>query len=326
MPYTLAQQAELTNNPLRKGIIMGLLEESYLMQKIPWENIGTFQQKVVRWKTLPTSIGYRQLNAAYAEGTGDLEQLMESVYDMGTDIDVDLLFTKDKNTIVDPRALQTKMQLKAIAYFFNNEFINATRATEPDGFNGLKVRIDNMHTDLGSTVQPVKINADDATYGGIDMSPTGRTDSDVHKFLDALNQAIYALDGHKCDMILTNDNALLSFESAFRRAGLLDTSQDMFGRSVTTFKKIPIVDMGVKADQTTKIISDDSDATDKASLYFVRFGVGEHLHGIQMMPLDTRDIGELEGKPVLRTRLQWVCGLAQWHKRSASRLYNVKFT
>jgi hypothetical protein len=317
MAMTIAQQAMIERNPLRKGVLMGLLEQSYIMQKLPFENLGALSTQVVRWKTLPNSVAFRDLNEEFAEGTGDMEQLQEAVYDLGTDIDVDLLLTKDGNAIVDPRALQTKMQLKSISYFWNDQFINGDRAVTPKGFDGIKVR----HANL--VVDDAELEIDAA---GLDMSEAGRVTADVHKFLDYLDRLLYRVDGGKADMLLMNDRGLLAFESAFRRAGLLDQTKDMFDRHITTFKGIPLVDLGVKADQTTKIIPNNFDATDRTSIFAVKFGVGEYLHGIQQFAMDTRDIGELEDKPVLRTRIQWPCGLANWHRRSIARLRNVKFT
>jgi hypothetical protein len=126
-------------------------------------------------------------------------------------------------------------------------------------------------------------------------------------------------------MILTNNRVSLAFESMFRRSHLFDNSKDMFGRTVPTFRGIPIVDLGWKADQTTRILpmnSDDTTASgtnSRTSLWVVSLGE-DGVHGLEFQAIDTREIGELEAKPVMRTRMQWTWGLANYGKRSIGRL------
>ncbi len=159
----------------------------------------------------------------------------------------------------------------------------------------------------------------------LDISTGTAMDTNGHALLDLLDQARYALDEHKGDMMLMNDTLLLKIRSILRRKGLLDSTRDMFGRDVDVYAGIPMVDIGVKADQTTKVIADNHDgSTGITSLYIVKFGVGEYMHGIQKEELSVKDLGELESKPAFRTRIQWPVGLANWNKRSVVRLKGIK--
>jgi len=36
-----------------------------------------------------------------------------------------------------------------------------------------------------------------------------------------------------------------------------------------------------------------------------------------------RDLGEIDEKPVFRTRIEWYCGMAVFHPRAAARLKGV---
>jgi hypothetical protein len=309
---TLAEQAKLERDPLRKGIIMGLLEESYVMQTLPFEGIGGLGISVVKWQTLPT-VGFRKISQAFSESTGTTQQQSESVYILGGDIDVDVVLNRDKNTIMDPRALQTKMETKAIAYAFNDFFINGDQATTPDGFDGLKVRVSNLAS--RQTIDAASL----------DLSTGTARDTNAQTLLDYLHQLIYVIEGHKADALYMNDTTYLYVESVVRRAGLLSTTKDSFDRTVSTFMGVPLIDMGVKADQTTKIIADNHDGSSGiTSIYACRFGVGEYLHGIEEFKLDVRDLGELPDKSVLRTRTEWPVGLANWNDRSMGRLKGLK--
>ncbi len=115
MAFTLADKAMIEEEPLKKGVIIGLVKTSFLMEKLPFETIGDLSVEVTRWKSLP-DFGWRDINGTFTESTGKLEQLMEAVYILGGEIDVDTVLADAKRNIVDPRSLQTKMKTKSVAF------------------------------------------------------------------------------------------------------------------------------------------------------------------------------------------------------------------
>jgi hypothetical protein len=307
MAMTLAEALKLEDKPLRRGVISTLLEESYLMQIIPWETIGALSTTVIRIKSLP-SVGFRAANEGYAESTGSVDQLSESVYPFGGDIDVDKIYVRNRANIEEPRALQTRLKLKAAAYEFQDYFINGDQAVNPKGFDGIKKRISNL--------------APSQTIDAFSLDLSGDpTTANMNKFVDLLDQLIYSIEGHRPDVLLMNDQMLLKIWSVLRRLNLLNTAQDMFGREIFSYKGVRLIDVGVKADQTTKIIPTTSGNTD---IYAVRFGSEEFVGGIQEYEMDVQDLGELQEKPVYRLRIDWPIGIAMWHPRSAAVLKNVK--
>jgi len=66
------------------------LEESNILQKIPWSTQPQLAVQVTAAKTLPTA-GTRKLNADFTESTGKFEQKVEEKYIFGLDIDVDVV-------------------------------------------------------------------------------------------------------------------------------------------------------------------------------------------------------------------------------------------
>jgi hypothetical protein len=48
------------------------------------------------------------------------------------------------------------------------------------------------------------------------------------------------------------------------------------------------------------------------------------LQGIQNGVVDVRDLGELETKPVFRTRVEWYNGIALYKARAVARLQGIK--
>jgi hypothetical protein len=99
-------------------------------------------------------------------------------------------------------------------------------------------------------------------------------------------------------------------------------TQDALGRPAIAYAGIPI---GVVEDDATgaQILGFDEDDgsgnLDTTSIYALRFGL-DAMHGIQTAAIDVRDLGELDAKPVLRTRIEWYPGIVLKHPRCAARL------
>ena len=60
-----------------------------------------------------------------------------------------------------------------------------------------------------------------------------------------------------------------------------------------------------------------------ASIYVVNFGSG-YVTGLQNGVMDVKDLGEIDAKPVLRTRVEWLVGLAVMHGRAIARVWGIQ--
>ncbi len=323
MPEALIDHLKSVRDNVAAGIIQGLLERSRVMQLIPWTNTGALQLTVSRWATLPLT-GFRKINGAYVESAGTKEQLQEAVYPLGGDTDVDVMIVRDKTVLTDPKAEQLDMRVHSMSYTFNNYFINGSQATDPDGFTGIKNRIASLPA--SQTIV--------AATNGLDVKAST---ANQNVFADLLDQLLYAIDNGSGDgqiAFFMNDSSYLGISSAFRRLGLLDQTRDMFGRTIDAYKGVPFYDVGVLADQTTRIIT-NTETTGSSSLttsiYAVKFAGsdgnadsgGQFFHGIQQYPMDVRDLGELQTAPQERVRIDWPVGIAHFHKRAMARLSGV---
>jgi hypothetical protein len=317
MAMTLAEYSKIAKDNLLGFIADHFLMESNLMQILPWQTNKNLTVGIPSWDTLPTP-SWRKLNASYSESTGTVKHQVESQYILGHDIDVDVVLARASNTVEDARQLQRRMSAKAMAFEFNDVFINGDPAS--DELKGLINRVTDVYN-AGYTGQYIDGGSAAASGRGMLYDSTER-----HYFLDKLNQLIYAIAGHKPDALLMNSKVLLAIESAFRREGLLSNSKDMFDRDITTFKGIPLIDVGLKADQSTEILPNTetlSGGTDETSILAVKFGEEEYLWGLQQAPLEVRDLGEIDTQPVYRDRVEWVVGLAISNPRSIARLYGI---
>ena len=314
MAVTLADYAKTAYDEGK--LILGeiadwFLMESNILQVLPWATNKELSILITAMKSLPT-IGTRKINANFDESSGKFQQKPEGLYIFGHLIDVDNVLVK-----ADPsqRQTQRRMSAKAMSFKFNDMFINGNPAS--DEFKGLKMRVDDVNAD-GYSYQ--YIDAGSATTGkGVLYDTTER-----HYFIDKVSKLIHVISEHKPDALFMNAKLYLCFESAMRREGLLKQTEDMFGRIINTFQGISLIDIGIKADQTTEIITNGenlSGGTDETSIYAVKYGENEYLWGLQQAPMEVKDFGEISSSQVFRDRVQWVVGLAVSNPRAIARAY-----
>ncbi len=324
MAYTLAQLAKLETDPTRKGIIMNILRDAKIMEFLPFENVSSLKAVAVRYQTLPTGGAFRQIGGSYTESTdGDVEQVWESVYGFGGEIKFDRVFDKITNTIVDPKVLQTQMKLKSMSLQWNDYFINGDHATDADGFEGLKKRLTGM-----PSRQSIAIG--DSAALDVTASTTNAL-----LFIKKWELAYRRANGGSVNAIFLNDTLLYGFGHALRYANaaggnVLDVTKDSFDREIVTYKGTPMIDMGLKKDQSTEIIplteTSLSAASNATSAYFCSFGVEQGIIGIQLGPLESYDPnagGEMDTAPAKQLRIEWWNGLAGFGSYGFTRLSNI---
>jgi len=318
MALTINDYAKQSTDPLRKGILMNLLRYSDVLGILPFENVEALESVAIRWQNLP-DVAFRKINAGYTEGSGDTEQIVEAVKGLGGDVDIDRVFELVKNVIEDPKVTQTRMKVKSMGYTFNYYFMQGSPTVDADGFYGLYHRVDNLPSRqkfaIGSAGTPFDVTASTANE---------------HKFVDAFHKLNALVGG--ANAFFCNFDMRLGVGSVLRRLNLLDVTKDQFDREVFSFLGAPVIDIGLKADQSTEIITDTEDpgdgGADTTSITAVRFGTDDGLIGIQLNELNPYWVGgedhELEAKPVRRLRIDWWAGLAGYGSYYAARMYNLK--
>ena len=334
MAMTLAEESVLEDQPLRKGVIDTLLMDSDLMRVIPFDSIAAFSVTHVRPNDISTP-GYRSVGAtSVTEGGGRWERVTNDISLIAHDLDVDKAIIKATGTMNragEARALQTQQLLKALAYQFNESFVNGSPEDDINEFEGIKSRVEaiggNQVVDLASGGDSLKVTSSDANR---------RT------LLDAIDQGVEAVDGNKPVtrpgqvVILGNNTTRRRLTSIYRNLGLLNTQEDAQGRfffSVGAGGPV-VLDAGIVNDSSltgatpTKVITDTEDpgdaGNDSTSLYIMRLQENEYLWGIQEYPMEVTDIGELQSAPAFRTRVDWNPGLAQINPRAIFRLKGFK--
>jgi len=320
MAYTLSDFYAQATQPLKKGIFDVFRKESFIMDKLPWETAGTLSVEYLRNKTLPT-ITARNIGESMTASKGVLEPMEEQVCILSAYIDIPKEYVEAKNTVQDIRAVQTKMFSQAMAYKFNDMFINGNPVTNVKEMVGIRHRLIN---DLAA--------GQSVDGEGLDISTDTATTTWYNQLIDKIEDLMSLFVDGKPDALLMNRTSKLRLESALRQSGTLDSTKDNYERKQTTWGAggPAIIDIGLKGDQSTNIIlnTELNDGTavtggTETSIYAVKFG-DEFLKGFQRKELEAEDVGLLEDRITYRSVIDWDPGIMLVSPRSVARIYGIQ--
>lgn len=311
MALTLVESAKLSQNDLQRGIVETFVLESVVLDSLPMISIEGNAYQYNEEATLP-GVEFRAVNGTYTESTGTVNQRTESLVILGGDADVDTFIQKTRSNLADQRATQERLKVKAGVIKFQDAFANGDVAVDANSFDGLKKRL------TGAQVIDAATNGLGPVAGG-------------HGFFDVLDDLIAALAG-PADALFMNKAIRAKIMSSGRRLGGTDwIMRSFFGEPpsrVPTYNGIPMLDIGKKADGTDIIPQTETQGTavgTASSIYAVSWSEGEEEPGVGGLTnggIDARDLGEIDAKPVIRTRIEFFCGMAVFGK-GAARLRGV---
>lgn len=316
MAVTLAEAAVLSDNDLQRGVLETFVQESPVLDRIPLMPIDGNAYAYNLEAALP-GVAFRAVNEAYVESTGTVNQRTESLVILGGDADVDTFLVATRGNLNDQRAVQTAMKVKAASYAFQDALFNGDVAVNPKGFDGLKKRLTGSQViDAGTNGAPVLGNGGSDAYAWFDA-------------LDALVAAVPGLDGSN-GAIYANRAVRAKTLSAGRRLGGVETvREDATGKRIVTWQGIPLLDPGATAAGVDVLPATETQgsSSDASSVYAVKFGQDEGDGGVTGLTnggVQVRDLGEIDAKPVYRTRIEFYCGVAVFGGKAAARLRGVR--
>lgn len=326
---TLAQYAQQSNDPLIQNIAYSILETDSVLNDIGFVTKPTMRVNGARVIGGLPAMNWRKINASTVVASGTATNFQEQVYIGSNAIDIDRLIMMDNNQVGNPASQQVKMVLKAWSYDINDKFFNNNHSTgNADAFIGIRQRLDDP-TSWG-TNSACKIDA-----GGVDLSDSGMSQANANKFIRYIDQMLDEMgapEGDGC-VLYMNRNLRRRAAQAIRLLGVgsgFEMTKDAYERRVYTYRNAVIRTVGLKADQSTEIITNTetsagaNGASTFTSMYGVRYGE-EFFNGWQMTPLSVQSIGLRPDEPtIFRTFLEWPIGLYQTHTRALSRTYDIK--
>lgn len=315
MALTLDESAKLSEDTLTRGVLETFVQNSPILDRLPFMDIEGNAYAYNEEATLP-GVAFRGVNEAYTESTGTVNQKSETLKILGGDADVDRFIQKTRSNLNDQRVEQTALKTKALSYKFQDAFFNGDVAVDPKGFDGLRKRL------IGNQVV-------EAGPNGIPI--VGTSNTDIHTFLDSLDNLLAAVPGINGTngAIYANSAVIRKIGSALRHVSLdAVLEEDIAGKRSIQWNGIPILEAGQNPDgsQILTVTETEGTASNTTSLYAVRFGETEGdqaVTGLTNGGVTTEDLGELQEKPVYRTRIEFYCGLAVFGGKAAARLKGI---
>lgn len=304
---TLLEANKDSTNRLKRGVVATLIQESPILEMIPFMSFQGNAIEVEVEVSLPTP-QFRSVNETYSRSFGGNTKRMFGVSILGGEVFVDNYILRVHSNRANAKAKQYRKFAKAMSRTWDKYFFDGT-GTAKD-FKGLNTLIDEG---LGQKL----IQA----AGGGALS------------LDRLDEAMDLFRGQASpDAMLTIRWIRRKITRLAREThtgiSLIDVGTDVFGRQVTMYNDVPIRIIG--DDRTGAAILDfDEDpgdgTSDTTSIYLVAFGEDENVYGLSGLggSMEVRDFGEQESAPGHMGRVEWYPGLAIDNPYSVVRLYGV---
>lgn len=303
MALTLVEAAKRNSGDvLKAAVIETYARSSDILRVLPFENVAGNALKYNQEQALP-GIGFRGVNEGFTESTGVLNPVTEPLVIAGGDLDVDKFIVQTMGP--DQRTSQEQMKVKSLSHRWSLAFVKGDSTGTSKEFDGLQTRITGAQLiDNGST------------SGGDALSL-----SNLDALVDQVENPTHLL------MSRAMRRRLTQAARATGVGGYITYSRDEFGRQVTMYNDLPILIGDGLGDAFPALAFNEANpgggSNVGTSIYCLSLGENMCM-GIQNGDPMVTDLGELETKPSLRTRVEWYAGIAIFHPRAVARLRGIK--
>lgn len=301
MPMTLLEAAKRNSGDVKRaGVIEMFAMQSQFLNMLPFEDIPGGSLTYNLEGELP-GVAFRGYNEGYDESTGVINPQTERLYIAGGDLDVDKALIKTRGYAI--RAQEETSKVKSLAMHISDRLINGDSQSNPREFDGLRARV------AGSQLFG-------ATTAGTTNGPLS---------LEVLDAAIDMVDAPNALIMSKAMRRKLTKAARGNVGGDIIYQTDTWGRNVSVYNDLPIliVDFNEKGQRVIDFNeAGPAGGTNCTSVYVVSLGTGR-VSGLQNGTIEVTDLGELQEKPVFRTRVEWLMGMAIMHGRSVARIYGV---
>lgn len=279
-------------------------KSSDIMESLPIEGIGGAVYQGYRQTAIPQSMGFRPINGSSTSGAGVVTPFQEATYLIDHDIPVDRALVRrggDRR-----RALEEQGGIARLGELWVNTFLKGDNTQNNSVFNGLQKR---------SAKQGRNIDNSAGTSGGSPLS---------------LTQLDWTIQNtRKATHIIAPWAMLYRFIQAARNtsiSGFVMQTWDGVGMPKLSYAGRPIL-FGYEKDLHPPILPFTEVATAggapvTSSIYVVHFGE-DGLRGIQIAPIEIRDVGLMEDSITMNTHISWDVGLVDEHLFCFTRLSGI---
>ena len=294
MALTLAEAAKLSNDLVLQGVIETVVQDSPILQTLPFIEI-TGNGLTYNRENAAATAAFFAVGDTWNESTPTFTQITTSLTIVGGDADVDNYLLTTRSNIQDLQSAVIRLKAKAVRQKFEDTFVNGDTGVDAKSFDG----IDKLTT--GGQV---------ATMGANGATLT----------LAKLDELIDLVKGGAPDLLLMSKRTRRSLNSLARAAGtFLQTDRNAFGQMVQYYDGIPVGVSDYISDAKTVGTSNDC-----STVYAMQFGEGALAGLTAPGGLQVETIGSLETKDATRTRVKWYVATALFNTLKVSKLTGVR--
>jgi len=310
--YQSALTAEANGQYKKAGVIKTFVDTSPLLAAMPMLPIMGNSFAWTRQVALG-SAGTRAVNGSFTESAGQVENRSVGLKIIGGDLDVDQFLLATHGP--EHRAIQEQAKAALIAQTISWQIIKGSvtaaggATADANGIDGLQVRYGGG---FGSTA---------VVDGGENAAQILANTGGGALSLRDLDTAIQATENPT--HLLMAKKMRVNITAKLRGAASLATSRDEYGRIITTYNGIPIIDadvLGTVSGLEQLGFNENNDSS--TSIYCLSLSD----MGLAMVTnggVQVRDLGEQNAKAVQRTRVEMYCNIADMHPRCVTRLYDI---
>lgn len=301
---TLLQASEIAmgDGEVKRAAIIQLFAQPALLRVLPFIDIVGGSYAYTQEGQLP-GVAFRGFNESYDSTVGVVNPQVEVLRIAGGDLDVDKAMIKTMGAGI--RSTQEAMKVKALSLYLAGKFINGDSETDPREFDGLRKRI-----------------------VGTQLVPAGASANGDALSLSTLDDAIDLVDG-ATHLVMSKKmrNRLNAASRDTSVSGFMTWDKDEFGQRVAFYNDLPIVVTDYDDKNSQVIAFNEANpgggTLTGTSIYVLAIG-DAGVTGLQNGIMDVKDLGEVQDKPVFRTRVEWLISLAVLSGRAAVRLWGIK--
>lgn len=295
MALTLTEGAKLSNDVLLEGVVETVINDSPVLQRLPFIEIVGNGLTYNRENDAATAEFY-SVGDTWDEDTPTFTQVTTALTILGGDADVDNYLSRTRSNVQDLEAAVIALKAKAVQQAFDDTFINGNTSSDPKAFEG----VDRLCVS-GQTVA---------------MATNGAALT-----LARLDEMIDAVKGGKPDMLLMSRRTRRSLTALARAtgSGVVEQDRDEFGRMVQYYDGIPVGVNDYISD--AKTVGSSSDCS---TVYAVQFGEGGLVGLTGPGGLTIERVGALETKDATRIRVKWYVAIALFNQLKVARLTGVR--
>ena len=294
MALTLNEAAKLSNDVILQGVIETIIQDSPILQALPFIEITGNGLTYNRENTNPAATFFA-VGDTWTEGTPTFTQITATLAIVGGDADIDNFLLTTRSNIQDLQSAVIRLRAKAVQHKFEDTFVNGDVAVDSKSFDGI----------------------DKLTTGGqaISMGTNGATLT-----LTKLDQLVDLVKGGRADMLLMSKRTRRTLNNIARTSGgFLETDRNEFGQMVQFYDGIPIGVSDFISD--TKTVGTSNDCS---TIYAMQFGEGAVSGLTAPGGLIIETIGSLETKDATRTRVKWYVSMALFNTLKLAKLIGVR--